>query len=388
MRILMTTTRGAGHFGPLKPFADAFLADGHDVLVAAPPLAAEMVRRAGFPFRSLAAPPEEARNAVFAQTAGLGHMEANRVVIAELFAATDARAALPSLITIVDDWKPDAILYESCEFAAALAGEIMGVPTVRVALGTAALESWVGRLAAPAVDALRAQYGLPADPDGTRLQSGPTLTLAPRALEDPSVPSRGTRYRDPAMPAPAARRADGRPLVYVSFGSVAGQMGYFPSLYQAAIAELASLPVTVLLTTGNAKDPAELGPLPANVRAERWVQEHFILPHAAAMVSHGGAGSIRMALSTGVPLAVVPLFGDQPFNAHAVARCGAGVALEGTTGLGAAVRNLLADPTYAETALHIAEDIAALTPANKAIRVIERTSIASGTAARMAAVAT
>ena len=29
MRILMTTTRGAGHFGPLRTFADAFRRAGH-----------------------------------------------------------------------------------------------------------------------------------------------------------------------------------------------------------------------------------------------------------------------------------------------------------------------------------------------------------------------
>ncbi len=387
MRILLTSIRGAGHFRPLQPFAEAFLADGHDVLVATSPLSADMVRRAGLPYRSLAAAPDEVRDAVFARTAGASLMEANGVVVGDLFAGTDARAALPSLLRVIEDSKPDAIMHESCEFAAALAGEIMGVPTVRLALSTASLEAWVARWAASAVDGLRAQYGLPGDPEGTRLLTGPTVTLTPAALEEPAVPSRATRFRDPGMPGPAARDR-GRPLVYMSFGSVAGQTDRFPALYHAAIAEVAPLPVTVLVTTGNAQDPAALGPLPANVRAERWVQEHFVLPHAAAMVSHGGAGSIRSALTAGVPLAVVPLFGDQPFNAHSVARCGAGVALEGTTGLGAAVRRLLADPTYSETVAGIAEDVAALPPAGRAIKVIERAARVPGTASRIAAVAT
>jgi hypothetical protein len=313
-------------------------------------------------------------------------MEANGIVVGDLFAGTDARAALPSLLRVIEEWKPDAILHESCEFAATLAGEIMGVPTVRLALSTASLEAWVARWAAAAVDGLRAQYGLPADPEGTRLLTGPTVTMTPAALEDPAVPSRGTRFRDPGMPGPAVRDR-GRPVVYMSFGSVAGQTDRFPALYQAAIAEVAPLPVTVLVTTGNAQDPAALGPLPPNVRAERWVQEHFVLPHAAAMVSHGGAGSIRSALTAGVPLAVVPLFGDQPFNAHAVARSGAGVALEGTTGLGRAVRCLLADPTYAETAAGIAEDVAALPPAGKAIRVLERAARVPWTQPRLPALA-
>jgi hypothetical protein len=385
MRILMTSIRGAGHFRPLQPFADAFLADGHDVLVATSPLSADMVRRAGLPYRSLTAAPEEVRDAVFARTAGASLVEANGVVVGDLFAGTDARAALPSLLRVIEDWKPDAILHESCEFAAQLAGEVVGVPTIRLALSTASLEAWVARWAASAVDGLRAQYGLPADPEGTRLLTGPTVTLTPAALEDPAMPSRGTRYRDTGMPGPAARQG-ARPLVYMSFGSVAGQTDRFPALYQAAIAEVAPLPVTVLVTTGNAQDPAALGPLPANVRAERWVQEHFVLPHASAMVSHGGAGSIRSALTAGVPMAVVPLFGDQPFNAHAVARSGAGMALESTAGLGTAVRRLLADPTYAETAAHIAEDVAALPAPGRAIKVIERVAMARRTTSRLRAV--
>ena len=36
MRILMTSNTGAGHIGPMVPFAHAFLRAGHDVLLAAP----------------------------------------------------------------------------------------------------------------------------------------------------------------------------------------------------------------------------------------------------------------------------------------------------------------------------------------------------------------
>jgi hypothetical protein len=36
MRVLLTTKRGAGHFGPLIPFGDALRRAGAEVLVAAP----------------------------------------------------------------------------------------------------------------------------------------------------------------------------------------------------------------------------------------------------------------------------------------------------------------------------------------------------------------
>ena len=85
--------------------------------------------------------------------------------------------------------------------------------------------------------------------------------------------------------------------------------------------------VRLLVTVGRDRDPAELGPLPANVRVERWVPQADLMPHVAAMVCHGGSGTVTMGLAGGVPMAVVPLFADQPWNAERVDALGAGIAL-------------------------------------------------------------
>ena len=85
----------------------------------------------------------------------------------------------------------------------------------------------------------------------------------------------------------------------------------------------------MLVTIGRAADPAELGPLPANVHVERWVAQASVMPHAAAMVAHGGAGTTLAALTAGVPLVLLPQSADQPINARRVAELGAGLALDG-----------------------------------------------------------
>lgn len=49
MRVLMTSTRGAGHIGPLIPFAHGFRRAGADVLVAAARAGAATVHAEGLP---------------------------------------------------------------------------------------------------------------------------------------------------------------------------------------------------------------------------------------------------------------------------------------------------------------------------------------------------
>ncbi len=107
------------------------------------------------------------------------------------------------------------------------------------------------------------------------LQSAPTLTLVPESLEGtPTPPAGARRYRDDtanegAGPLPAWWGDSSDPLVYVTFGSVAGGLGLFPGFYRDVIAALADVPIRVLLTIGDAGDPNDLGILPDNVHAER-----------------------------------------------------------------------------------------------------------------------
>ena len=179
--------------------------------------------------------------------------------------------------------------------------------------------------------------------------------------------------------APRSRRAgrfpdwwhgSAEPLVYVSFGSSAAGNGFFPDIYREAAAALAELPVRVLLTLGTEVDPAELGPVAANVHVEPWVPQGAVMSHAAAMVGHGGSGSTLAAMAAGIPLAVLPLFADQPENADRVAALGAGLRLDGTGALADAVSELLEDPYYRDSARSVAAEIEALAPVDAAVALI------------------
>ncbi|MDA0164029.1 glycosyltransferase [Solirubrobacter ginsenosidimutans] len=373
MRILFATTRGAGHVGPLVPFAHACVAAGHEVLVAAAPSTRPHVQRAGLKFSPLGEPDEATMAEIWTRVkAAPTGIEAGKIVFEEVFAGEFARSALPGLMALAGRWLPDVVVRETCEFASVLAAESIGVPDVHAACFlTVVNERWYD-LARP-MTKLRAEFGLAA-PRRDRSRE-PYLTLAPRSLEHPDFPEfPGThRFRAPATPSrPLPDWWDGsdEPLVYVSFGSSAAGNGFFPEVYRGALEALADLPVRVLLTVGTEVDPAALGTVPANAHVEAWVPQRAVMAHAAAMVGHGGSGSTLAAMAAGMPLALVPLFADQPDNAERVAALGAGLQLDGTARLGDAVTTLLQDPSYRTAARAVANDIAALPPVTAAVSLL------------------
>ena len=340
MRVLFACTRGAGHFNPIVPFADACLRGGHDVLVVGPPALTEAVERAGYPFACGAAPPEDELGAVWGRVPTLSYDEAERVVVGEIFATLNVRVMLPGMRAAVARWRPDVIV-----------------------------EIWRAGLT-------------------ERITASPYLTLFPESLEDPDVagPPQVHRFRDPAAdarPAPLGDwwPGDERPLVYVTFGSVAATVPTAAPIYDVALQAAADLPARVLLTTGMEVDPEDLAPRGSHVHVERWVAQAAVLPHARVVVCHGGSGTTLGTLAAGVPLVVTPLFADQPANGRRVAEVGAGVFVEprdpgamrsaiDPADLHEAIAAVLEDGAYARAAECIAAEIRSLPAADEALALL------------------
>ncbi|MGH9117886.1 MAG: hypothetical protein ACRD0A_08405 [Acidimicrobiales bacterium] len=252
MRVLIASTAGAGHFGPLVPFARACLEAGHEVLVAAPASFASAVAAAGLGHVPFADVPPEIMGPVFARLPSLTEDEANDVVIGDVFGRLDARAALPGVTATIASWRPDIVLREPCEFASLVAAEWFGVPQVQVAIGLGSLGAWVLPILEEPLNELRAEAGLAPDPTLECLRTLPGFTSVPAGFDEEVVEADGRlwRFRDASLtarpgslPEPWGSAAD--PLVYVSFGSVAGGVGRFASVYPEAVAALAGLPLRV-----------------------------------------------------------------------------------------------------------------------------------------------
>lgn len=119
--------------------------------------------------------------------------------------------------------------------------------------------------------------------------------------------------------------ADGRPLVFVSLGTVASDK---PAFYRAALEALAARPWRAVVATGRT-DPAALGTLPENVVARPHLPQIAVLRQADLFVTHGGMNSVMESLALGVPMVVVPQMADQFVNARRVAELGLGRAIVG-----------------------------------------------------------
>lgn len=391
MRVLVATTAGAGHFGPLVPVARALQQGGHRVVVAAPASYAEEVARTGLVHLPFADVDPAVLRPVMARLPGSSTQETDRVVLSEVLGRLAAQAAYPGVAETIDVWRPDLVLREPVELASLAAALAAGVPHALVATHVTRLVDLVAvHLEEPLLE-LDALAGLPPGCCASTLAGAPTFTSVPQVLDDAlgPVPRRGplVRYREPleagcgVLP---GRWGDPRlPLVHVTFGSAAGRMPHLAGLHPAALDALADLPVRVLMTTGAGVDPDTLH-VPANASVQQWWPQADVLPQAAAVVGHGGFGTTLAALAAGVPQVVLPLLtSDRVVNAEHVAACGAGVVVpggvDGVAGLAEAVEEVLRERRYAAAARRVAAEIAALPPAARIVPLLE--DLAAGVSA-------
>jgi UDP:flavonoid glycosyltransferase YjiC (YdhE family) len=85
-----------------------------------------------------------------------------------------------------------------------------------------------------------------------------------------------------------------------------------------------------------------------------------VLREAAAVVTHGGHGTVIRALAAGVPALVLPHGRDQADNAARVRSRGAGLQLKSSApprAIAAAVQRLLAEPGFREGAERLGETV-------------------------------
>jgi UDP-N-acetylglucosamine transferase subunit ALG13 len=340
-----------------------------------------MVERAGFAFWAGGEPSEQEVAPIRERLPVAPAAEASVLGNRELFGRLATRAMLPEMERAFAHWRPDLLLREPCEYASAIVAAQTGTPVAQVAISLAEAEAGSIAAAAPALE--RHRDGLVG-----ALRSSPYLSRFPASL-DPSPFERTMRFREPTQtptPMPDWWGGSDAPLIYATLGTVLGYMSIAADVYRTLLTALQGMQARVLLTVGRRFDPAALGPVPAHVHVEAWIDQASVLEDADVVVCHGGSGTALGALAAGVPLVVVPLFADQFENARRIAAAGAAVVVEDATdapldargpiGLGAAPRvaraidAVLGDASYRRRARSIAAEMAAARTAEDVLGVL------------------
>jgi UDP:flavonoid glycosyltransferase YjiC (YdhE family) len=380
VRVLFTFAGGNGHFLPLVSIARAAERAGHTIAFASQPAMVSTVEAAGF----AAFATGGATVGDTPRRAPLLALDAQREdrAVRESYAGRIARERAGLVLALCAHWQPDILVRDEMDFGSVVAAERQGLPHATVLVIAAG--SLVRRdLVAEPLNVLRAEHGLPPDPDLAMLSRYLLLSPFPPRLRDPAFPLPATAHsiRPIAPDAPATEATPPwltglppAPTVYFTLGTVFNlESG---DLFARVLAGLRDLPVNIVVTVGREIEPRELGPQPDNVHIERYIAQSLLLPHCRLVVSHGGSGSVIGALAHGLPSVLIPLGADQPLNAAQCERLGVARVLDPVEATPETVREaasaVLADPTYRLAAEQLRDEIAALPGPAHAVTLLER----------------
>lgn len=399
MRVLCTTTGSPSHGRAQLPLLRALAAAGHDVRVVTSPAIAGLFRPDGL--RVVPALPELDFGALLEEEAGEGpggaavprHLDSReqRNTLMELAARALggplAKRMYAAVGPLAREFRPHLVLRDGMDLGACLLAEELGVPHLPTPSGA-------GNVIDPAglhrdLNALRAGLGLPLAHDPLSIVAHGRIDYVParfsfaRHLPAPLAYAQTvTVERRAALPGWFAELPADRPLVWAALGTALPELhrreeeGH-PSLFgfpdpvetlRAVVGAAAELTGwTVVVATAGL--PLDGSALPPHVRTTDGLPQPLVLECADLFLTHGGYNSIREALRTATPLAVLPHFGDQYPNAERVEELGLGREITDRTpgGIAAACRAVLADGRAASTARRARQEMLTLPDVGAAV---------------------
>jgi MGT family glycosyltransferase len=173
-------------------------------------------------------------------------------------------------------------------------------------------------------------------------------------------------------------RLDGRPLLYVSLGTLHhGNTAFFKRCIEA----FGSYPGQVLLSVGRGTDLAQFAGAPDNFIIAEAVPQLDILKRASVFLTHAGLNSMHEGLWSGVPMVAVPQQFEQLRNSQVIMSSGAGLVLDSevwgkpvtASALSAAVAALESDrDRYAAASARLGETLRNGGGYNEAANLVER----------------
>ncbi|THH30054.1 hypothetical protein EUX98_g4134 [Antrodiella citrinella] len=122
-------------------------------------------------------------------------------------------------------------------------------------------------------------------------------------------------------------RTDGKPLVYIGFGSITVPNPH--SVTEKVYAAVMKSDVRAIISKGwsarMAKNTEKEIEMPKECYVIDKIPHDWLFPQVDAALHHGGAGTTSASLRAGIPTLIKPWFGDQYFWASRVHKLGAGM---------------------------------------------------------------
>lgn len=386
--IAMFSIAAHGHVNPSLEVIRELVARGHRVTYAIPPVFADKVAVTGAEPRlwhsTLPSPDDD--------PSAWGSTLLDNV---EPF-LDDAIQALPQLIKAYEGDEPDLVLHDIASYPARVLAHRWGVKAISLSPNLVAWDGYEEEVAEPMwaepkkTERGRAYYarfqawleenGITEHPDRFGGHPSRSIVLIPKALQpnadrvDESVYTFvGACQGDRAAEGDWQRPAGAEKVLLVSLGSAFTKQ---PAFYRECVAAFGDLPGWhMVLQVGRHVDPAELGPVPANVEVRDWVPQLAVLRQADAFITHAGAGGSQEGLATGTPMVAVPQAVDQFGNADMLQSLGVArhLPMEEATAdaLREAVLALVADPEVARRLAEIQKQMAGEGGTRRAADLIE-----------------
>ena len=339
MRVLWFCIPAYGHTNPTIEVVRELVSRGHEVRYYSFEEFREKIEGAGAQFVACDAylPPVDAR----------AERKLRRVSTTEMSVQSFRTVANldPLVSEDVATWYPDVVVTDSACFWGKLAAAKHGLPWVCSTTTFAFNEHSSKYMSHSASEIADMVLGLPRmnreirklRPLGYRVKSAldivsnkpedNTIVYTSRAFQPCAETFDEEHYRfvGPSVRDVPPKDKGGRPLVYVSLGTVINDR---PDFYRTLIDALSESDVDLLISCGRAFDPSQLGETPGNVCVEQYVDQMEVLSRASLFVTHCGMNSASEGMWMGVPELLFPLTGEQRAVARRVAEVGAGRMLE------------------------------------------------------------
>jgi glycosyltransferase (activator-dependent family) len=307
-------------------------------------------------------------------------------------------SAFADIVEFVRDWRPDLVVWDTFNYAGAVAAEVAGAASARILFGAdghgqlraACRERSGGQWPEPGADPLRewlepvltghgAGFGERTVLGDWTIMPMPPWIWRPQGVR--YVPMRHIPFHGTApVPKWVSEPAD-RPRVCVTMGMSHrdNNIGIEASpvdLFDA----VADLDVEVIATL-NDKQTRQVTRVPDNVRVVDFVPLDALLPSCSAIVHSGGAGTFAAAVRLAVPQLIVPncYFAEKWWGpvlmANGIEEQGAGryvgdADLMTAEGLRKDLRAVLEEPSYAENARRLSAGLDDMPTPNDLVPVL------------------